>query len=314
MIASRGDRVHARLILCLLDVTGPEPSVVPTGRIISVQGRRSFTNRELAEIKKLLAQKQEASRSRQKSIRQAIRNKGFFISDFSSGGQSFGPRDLDRLIKTGKIQIADSQSSSEGVRPRASVRWPSIWERLRAWVKQLLSRGSHPEGRDGPPSLDSKPSHRRGTLEPLLREGLDVVFVGTEPGPTSLRQGVYYANPDNTFYRDLRAAGFTSREVQPHEYRSLLDEGIGLDDVYDNPSALRRRLLDAAPQAVCFNSRGALQRLTQELDRWDGPAAGRYVQLGDALIWAVPDSSPRASRHHDRRVRLLKQLHDELRK
>ncbi|MEX2374867.1 MAG: mismatch-specific DNA-glycosylase [Dehalococcoidia bacterium] len=279
-----------------------------------MQGRRTFTNTELAEIKKLLVQNQRASRSRQKAIRQAIRNKGFFISDFSSSGGGFGPRDLDRLIETGQIQMADSESSSEGVRSWASVRRPSIWERLRAWVKELLSRGSHPERRDDPPSFDPKPSHRGGTLEPLLREGLDVVFVGTEPGPTSLRLGVYYANPDNTFYRDLRAAGFTSREFQPGEYRALLDEGIGLDDVYDDPLALRRRLLDAAPRAVCFNSKGALQRLADDLDGWDGSAAGGYVKLGDALIWAVPDSSPRASRFHERRVRLLKQLHDELRK
>jgi hypothetical protein len=63
--------------LCLLNVTEPEPSQRSSGRIISVQGRRAFTNRELAEIKELLAQKQRASPSRQKSIRQAIRNKGF---------------------------------------------------------------------------------------------------------------------------------------------------------------------------------------------------------------------------------------------
>jgi G:T/U-mismatch repair DNA glycosylase len=287
---------------------------VRAGRIISVQGRRAFTNRELAEIKELLAQKQRASRSRQKSIRQAIRNKGFFISDFSSGSGSFGPQDLDRLIKTGQIQIIDSPSSDEDLRAPTSEGRLSLWERFRAWVGQLLSRGGRIAGTGGAPSRIPKTSHRSGALEPLLREGLDVVFVGTEPGHTSLRQGFYYANPDNTFYRDLQAAGFTSRELRPHEYKALLDEGIGLDDVYDDPSALRTRLLDAAPRAVCFNSKGSLQRLVNDPDRWDGPAAGRYVQLGDALIWALPDSSPRASRHHERRVRLLKQLRDELRK
>jgi len=35
------------------------------------------------------------------------------------------------------------------------------------------------------------------TLPDLLRPGLDLVFVGINPGETSARRGHYYANPGN---------------------------------------------------------------------------------------------------------------------
>ena len=47
-------------------------------------------------------------------------------------------------------------------------------------------------------------------LPPLLRPGLKVVLVGTEPGSESLRTKSYYANSRNSFWRDLHAAGCTA--------------------------------------------------------------------------------------------------------
>jgi hypothetical protein len=55
-------------------------------------------------------------------------------------------------------------------------------------------------------------------------------------------------------------SGFTSRQLRPDEFRDLPSYGIGLDDVYDNPGALRERLESARPRAVCFNSSEALRR------------------------------------------------------
>ena len=74
-------------------------------------------------------------------------------------------------------------------------------------------------------------------LPPLLTTGIPVVFVGTEPGRESLARQHYYANPRNQFYKHLHETGFTPRQFAPADFHDLLDEGIGLDDVYDDPEA-----------------------------------------------------------------------------
>ena len=269
------------------------------------KGHSTFTSAELTKIRKLLAEKQRAGRGRQKSLRQQIRNLGFYISDFAANSNGFGPKDLDRLVKTGRIRVTDGSSPATG---------PGIWERFRAWLIELFSGKTEPELTRTTTRGKGGPSPKSGRLEPLLAPNLDVVFVGTEPGPTSARQGDYYANPANTFYADLYAAGFTPRQLRPQQYRVLLSNGIGLDDLYGDPGALRRRLEEAAPRAICFNSKGALERFAgHDISDWAGTAAGSHVRLGSAIIWAVPDSSPRAYRHQERRVRLLRQLHERLR-
>jgi hypothetical protein len=77
-----------------------------------------------------------------------------------------------------------------------------------------------------------------------------------------VRLGCYYANRSNRFYQHLFETGFTPVVLSPTQFRELLSYGIGLDDVYDDPAALRHRPLAEAPRAVCFNSRDALARFT----------------------------------------------------
>lgn len=141
-------------------------------------------------------------------------------------------------------------------------------------------------------------------LPPLLNGGLDVVFVGTEPGADSLRLRCYYANPGNSFYADLATTGFTPARLAPGEFRRLLDFGIGLDDVYSEPEALRQRIERAAPRAVCFNSKAALTRFSGRRipsGEWRGEGAARYAHLAE-ITWAVDDSSGEARGY--RRLRL----------
>ena len=60
-------------------------------------------------------------------------------------------------------------------------------------------------------------------LPPLLKPGLKVVFVGTEPGAESLRTKSYYANSRNSFWRDLHAVGFTATMLAPADFRRAPD-------------------------------------------------------------------------------------------
>ncbi|EIW74447.1 DNA glycosylase [Coniophora puteana RWD-64-598 SS2] len=69
-------------------------------------------------------------------------------------------------------------------------------------------------------------------LRPLgdnVKEGLDVIFCGVNPGKKSAQVGHYYANPRNYFWRCLHRSGFTSRQLAPSEDRTLPgDFNLGL--------------------------------------------------------------------------------------
>ncbi len=68
-------------------------------------------------------------------------------------------------------------------------------------------------------------------LPDLLRDGLDLVFVGTAAGRKSAAVSAYYAHPGNRFWRTLASVGLTPRLYLPHEFPSLLDLGIGFTDM-----------------------------------------------------------------------------------
>jgi double-stranded uracil-DNA glycosylase len=126
--------------------------------------------------------------------------------------------------------------------------------------------------------------NERSRLAPLLSDELAVVFVGIEPGQESLRTGHYYADGRNRFYADLAATRFTPRQLVAMQDRDLLSHGIGLDDVYDDPDALRTRIESARPQSVCFNSKAALERFAERKlpsHVWRGAGARSYAELGE---------------------------------
>lgn len=146
-------------------------------------------------------------------------------------------------------------------------------------------------------------------LRPLLAPGLKVVFVGTEPGGESLGTGCYYANPQNSFWRDLAVAGFTPSQLAPADFRRALTYGIGLDDVCGDPAAVSRRLEKAAPSAICFNSKAALARMAGEVaSPWSGEDAATWVSFPGSVVWALHDSSPAARGFWPLRVRELRAL------
>ena len=66
--------------------------------------KTEFTEFEANQIRKLINQKLNASKNEQKTIRNKIRNFGFYFSDFS-GKKGYTVQDFENLIKTGEIKI-----------------------------------------------------------------------------------------------------------------------------------------------------------------------------------------------------------------
>jgi TDG/mug DNA glycosylase family protein len=90
------------------------------------------------------------------------------------------------------------------------------------------------------------------TLPDLLRDGLDVVFVGINPSIFSVERGHYFARPTNRFWPCLSRSILSRRARQalsverlgPEHDRALLDHGIGFTDLVKRATA---KASDLAP-------------------------------------------------------------------
>ena len=77
------------------------------------------------------------------------------------------------------------------------------------------------------------------TLPDYLRPGLDVVFVGINPGAYSARVGKYFATPQNRFWPALNRSGIVDagRDLRPGDEAWLADLGLGFTDVVKRASS-----------------------------------------------------------------------------
>jgi len=67
-------------------------------------------------------------------------------------------------------------------------------------------------------------------LPDYLRPGLDIVFVGINPGEWAARTGHYYANPRNIFWECLHESGLTELRLEPAEDKRVFEFDLGLTD------------------------------------------------------------------------------------
>src|ERR1700748_1051690 len=92
-------------------------------------------------------------------------------------------------------------------------------------------------------------------LPDLLRPGLDLVFCGTAPSPTSAARRAYYAGPGNRFWQILAESGLTPRRLAPAEYGLLPGCGIGLTDIVKTASGVDADIPRAAYDAAALAQR-----------------------------------------------------------
>lgn len=162
------------------------------------------------------------------------------------------------------------------------------------------------------------------TLPDLLRPGLDLVFVGINPGEASARLGHYYGHPGNAFWRLLSGSPLVARTVTAPDDRALLDEGIGFTDVVKRVvtdstqitadelraaiPAFLKRLRCAAPRAVCFT--GARQFAAIYPRDWHARGWGMQPvpPLAGAAVWVIPSTSGRAAGYHGETAAVLRAL------
>jgi double-stranded uracil-DNA glycosylase len=157
------------------------------------------------------------------------------------------------------------------------------------------------------------------TLPDLLREGLDIVFVGINPSVYSATLGHYFARPGNRFWpcfshsrlslRARQALGV--RQLQPTHDRCLPDHGfgftdvakratpnvteLGFDELAEGASLLRMKLDRWRPRIACFHGvtgyRPFRQALEAPMDRLE-PILGLQRSLPSGTrLFVVPNPS-----------------------
>ncbi len=157
------------------------------------------------------------------------------------------------------------------------------------------------------------------TLPDHLKQELDLVFVGINPGLYSARVGHYFARRTNRFWpafsrsrlSEKVRAGLSREELVPEDDSTLLAFGIGFTDVVKRPTAnaselapdeyrlgapeLLDKLLRFRPRVACFHGVtgfGAFARYVLGEDKRKWVLGVQDATVGDVRLFVVPSPSP----------------------
>lgn len=142
------------------------------------------------------------------------------------------------------------------------------------------------------------------TIEDVIGPGLDVLFVGINPGLWSGATGHHFARPGNRFWRAIQLAGFTPDVLAPSAQRDLLRYGVGITNLVARTTATAAELSDDEirtglvrivqkvehyrPQAVAFlgvsSYRIAFARPKAQVGR-------QAESIGSSEVWVLPNPS-----------------------
>jgi thymine-DNA glycosylase len=167
------------------------------------------------------------------------------------------------------------------------------------------------------------------TLPDYLEPGLDLVFVGINPGMKSAGAGHHYAGPGNHFWPLLFESGLVSEPLTYRDDARVLEWNIGLTNIVNRPSrsasdlsirelrdgatVLRAKLLRYSPRVVCFNGKGMYEVFGGHPCRF----GVQDESIGTAVEFVMPSTSARTAAYQ-RAAKLryflaLKQVVDDVR-
>ena len=163
-----------------------------------------------------------------------------------------------------------------------------------------------------------EPEYQFETLPDFVRRGLDLVFIGINPGTYSVARGHYFARTTSRFWPAFSKSKLSERmrrelgvdRLLP-EHDSLLPRfGIGITDVVKVPSAnastltpelfatwaprLLEKLRHLKPLVACFHGLTAYRPFVKYgLKSDDRPTLGPQPHsIGRTRIFVVPNPSP----------------------
>jgi TDG/mug DNA glycosylase family protein len=149
------------------------------------------------------------------------------------------------------------------------------------------------------------------SLPDYLRPGLDIVFVGLNPGAYSAKLGHYFARTTNRFWPAVRAAGLVPADLGPLTDHQVLEYGLGFTDVVKRPSngaadlrvadfrqwapVLREKLERCQPLIACFHGLTGYRNYLKYAEGLAPESLALGPQdraIGRSRVFVVPNPSP----------------------
>ncbi len=160
------------------------------------------------------------------------------------------------------------------------------------------------------------------TVADVIAPGLDVLFVGINPGLYTAAIGHHFGRPGNRFWPALHASGFTPRLLSPFEERELLHWKLGITNIVARATARADELTDAELLAGAEVLRRKVRRLAPRFVAVLGvtayrtafarpkAATGRQSEaLEGSVVWVLPNPSGLNAHYHaDDLARLFGEL------
>jgi TDG/mug DNA glycosylase family protein len=151
------------------------------------------------------------------------------------------------------------------------------------------------------------------TLPDYIRNDLRILSIGLNPSLPSVREGFYFANPRNRFWRALQGSGLLADELEPGVAAMdvLLDRyGIGFTDVVKRPTAggrdlraadyrkwvprLEEKLLRYQPAIAWFHGKVAYGHYSVHTGtgRRHTDWGAQPCRIGETRVFVTPNPSP----------------------
>jgi TDG/mug DNA glycosylase family protein len=145
-------------------------------------------------------------------------------------------------------------------------------------------------------------------LRDCIKPGVDVLFVGINPGVRSSLTGHHFAGPSNRFWKLLFESGLVSERIGYADDRRLPEWGFGITNIVARPTpgidTLRREEYSAGRGALIRKIRRYRPRIVALIgvtvframfpERKDAVRLGlQRERLGDARVFVLPNASGR---------------------
>lgn len=154
------------------------------------------------------------------------------------------------------------------------------------------------------PSRAEQVAALRRRVPDVIRDGLDVLFCGINPGLYSAAVGHHFAGPGNLFWGMLHDTGLTPRLFSAFEEDALLELGFGITNIVPRASAgaddVSRAELEAGARTVSRKVKKHQPRvlavcgLVAYRQGFGFPRAQVGLQaqrLGKTWVWLLPNPS-----------------------
>jgi double-stranded uracil-DNA glycosylase len=113
---------------------------------------------------------------------------------------------------------------------------------------------------------------RAKTVKDVIRPGLDVLFVGINPGLYTAAIGHHFGRPGNRFWPALNASGLLRSPLTPFESERMLESNIGITNIV-------KRATVAADELTREELRAGARRVTKKILRYK-PRQAAFLGLG----------------------------------